>query len=252
MSSYAHWWGTLVTVAPKGSILIPSVGPDAGKLQDQADFLRDRDVTAAMLLPIVAPFDPVGLTDAMRAFYRVSGVPLIVYIKTRDYLEAGLLGTLKADGVVAGVKYAVPCADGAPDAYLDSLIAALRADHTLSGFGEPPAMAHLSEQNLQSFTSGCCCIAPALSMGLRKALKAGDSAKAQAILTRFEPLEALRNDVGEIRVLHEALAGAGIAETGPILKPCDPVPEARRTDIHKAAQELLAAEQAFRAGDILE
>lgn len=246
MSKYAEWWDGLVEVAPEQSTLVPSVGPDAGKLHDQAKILATRRVPMAMLLPVAGPFNPEGLSETMRAFHAESGVPLLVYIKTDNYLPAETLGALVDEGIAVGVKYAVPRAQGAADPYLDALIAEIGASRILSGFGEPPAMAHLRDKGLLSFTTGCCCIAPALSMALFRALKSGASERSERLLTHFLALETLRGKIGEIRVLHDALSGVGIAQTGPILKPCDPVPKARREEIVSAAQVLLEAEQAFR------
>ncbi len=65
------------------------------------------------------------------------------------------------------------------------------------------------------YTSGCVCVAPKLSMDMLRAIQAKDYAKAESIREIFRPLEDLRNGIQPIRVLHHAVAGAGIATTGP-------------------------------------
>jgi dihydrodipicolinate synthase/N-acetylneuraminate lyase len=73
------------------------------------------------------------------------------------------------------------------------------------------------------------------------AIRRLDWAEAERIRGIFEPLESLRNAISPIRVLHEAVAGAGIAPTGPMLPMLDPVEERHRSAIAAAARALVAA-----------
>jgi dihydrodipicolinate synthase/N-acetylneuraminate lyase len=66
--------------------------------------------------------------------------------------------------------------------------------------------------------------------------------EAERIRQIFEPLEDLRNAISPIRVLHEAVAAAGIAATGPLLPLLDSVAEADRPAIAAAAAALLASD----------
>ncbi len=247
MSVYADWLDRLEALAAPESWLLPSVGPDAGKLADQAVILKSRRFPVALMLPMGAPLTHAGMADAMRRFTADSGVQLLVYIKTDAYIPAQTLAELVAEGVVFGVKYAVPRDLGAIDPYLSDIIGAIGAARIISGFGEPPAIPHMLDFGLPGFTAGCVCIAPSLSNALFQALKQGDKAKAEQLLQPIQPLEALRGQINEIRVLHEAVALSGLAETGPILLPSSPVPQDRRADIANAAKELRAAEADFRA-----
>ncbi|MDZ7575310.1 MAG: dihydrodipicolinate synthase family protein [Pseudotabrizicola sp.] len=247
MSVYADWLDRLEALAAPESWVLPSVGPDAGKLVDQAAILKSRRFPVALMLPMGAPLTHAGMADAMRRFTAESGVQLLVYIKTDNYIPAQTLAALVAEGVVFGVKYAVPRDLGAPDPYLSDIINAIGTERIISGFGEPPAIPHMLDFGLPGFTAGCVCIAPALSNALFQALKQGDKARAEQLLLPIQPLEALRGQVNEIRVLHEAVALSGLAETGPILLPSSPVPEDRRAVIAAAAQALRAAEADFRA-----
>ena len=247
VSVYADWLDRLEALVEADTWLLPSVGPDAGKMMDQAAVLADRDFPVALLVPVSPPLTHDGMGDALRAFYDACGVQLLVYIKTDGYMPADLLGALVAEGVVFGVKYAVPRAEGAADPYLDALIAAIGAERIISGFGEPPAVPHLLDQGLAGFTAGCVCIAPAISTAILAALKAGDRAEATRLLEPILPLEVLRNGINEIRVLHAAVALSGLAQTGPILRPSSDIPDDRRADVAEAARALLAAERAFRA-----
>jgi len=247
MSRYADWLDRLAVLAAAETWLLPSVGPDGGKLADQAEVLKSRDFPVALLLPMGPPLTREGVMTALRAFHATSGVQLLVYIKTDGYFPAEDLTTLCAEGVVFGVKYAVPRGGADRDAYLDAIIAAIGADRVISGFGEPPAVAHMADYGLAGFTAGCVCIAPALSMAILRALQSGDRGRAETLLVPLMPLEALRGEINEIRVLHEAIRQSGIADTGMIIAPSSPIPEADRDRVKAAAASLLEAEQKFRA-----
>ena len=54
-------------------------------------------------------------------------------------------------------------------------------------------------------------------MRMMHAIHAEDYDLAESIRAWFEPLEDLRNEINPIRVLHHAVAVAGIADTGPML-----------------------------------
>jgi dihydrodipicolinate synthase/N-acetylneuraminate lyase len=75
------------------------------------------------------------------------------------------------------------------------------------------------------------------------ALQSGDFAKAEAIRERFNLLESLRNAHGPIPVLHEAVALAGIADTGPILPLLAKLDGGIEEPIRAAASGLLAWNQ---------
>ncbi len=78
-----------------------------------------------------------------------------------------------------------------------------------------------------------------LSMDMLHALKNGDFEAAERIRETFKPLEDLRNAINPIRVLHTAVAAAGIAQTGPIIPLLTEVSAAEREQIQQAAEQLL-------------
>lgn len=125
------------------------------------------------------------------------------------------------------------------DDYLSELVDQVDPQTIVSGIGEQPAIAHLNGFGVNSFTSGCVCVAPRLSMKMLQALKAEDLELAASIRQIFQPLEDLRNEINPIRVLHAAVSGAGIADTGPILPYLYEVDEGSRVKIVNAARELL-------------
>ncbi len=246
VSRFADWLDGLESAVADDTWLIPSVGPDYGKLVDEAAILKTRRYPVAMALPLIAPQTPEGVVRGIETFVERSGVPLIIYIKTDGYVPAEALGRLVEQGAVFGIKYAVPRSDPKQDSYLEAIIQAVGTDRIVSGFGEPPALPHLTRFGLASFTAGCVCIAPALSMAFLRALKRGDEAEARRLLAVFEPLEAIRERANAIRVLHTAVTLSGIADMGPILPLLTEADPAIHGEIREAAQALLAAETAAR------
>ena len=77
-------------------------------------------------------------------------------------------------------------------------------------------------------------------MAMLRAIRAKDFVKAEAIRVSFGPLEDLRNAIQPIRVLHHAVAAAGIAATGPMQPLLGELSESQQASILKAVQELIA------------
>lgn len=249
VSRYAEWVDIIAEAAAQDTWVIPSVGPDWGKMVDQAAILATRRFPAAMLLPMAGPRTEEGLVKGIRDFVQKSGVQAIVYIKSDHYISPESLAILVAEGSIFSVKYAIPRADTAIDPVLSDYIAAIGTERIVSGFGEPPALPHMAKFALSGFTAGCVCIAPTLSQSFLNALKAGDVARAEKILEVFGPLEALRGEGDPIRVLHTAVTLSGVADMGPTLPLLSQADERLWPQIGVAAKELLAAEMAARAGN---
>lgn len=215
--------------------LIPSVGPDAGKLLDQAPIVRALGFPAAMVLPQGFTATPKGVEIAIRRFVDAFGNPVIVYIKTDDYLAPEQLAGLIGDGVACAVKYAVPRRDAAVDGYLERICAAVGKEYVVSGFGEKPAVTHMREFGLAGYTSGSVCIAPRLSTAMLRACRQGDFGAAESIRQKFLPVEAERDEHGPIPVIHDAVTLAGIADMGTILPTFVNTPDKLHAAIRTAA-----------------
>ena len=125
-------------------------------------------------------------------------------------------GSLVAAGVISSIKYAVVRPDPSVDPLLRGIVDNVDPNMIVSGIGEQPAAAHWKTFGVRAFTSGCVCVAPRRSQEMLRALQAGEFAAAETIRERFNSLESLRNAHGPIPVLHQAVALAGIAETGPL------------------------------------
>lgn len=227
--------------------VVPSAGPSYDALVEQAPVLRSLGFPTAMILPLDFPSHPRGIERGIRDFADAFGGPAILYIKKENHLPAATLGRLVRDGAVWTVKYAASRerAKG-EEPYLEALIAELGTERIISGFGELPAVPHLRDYGLAGFTSGLVCIAPALSMALYEALKAGRFDEAEQRLEAFRPLERIRDVHSPIRVLHEAIRLAGIADTGPLLPLLANLEDEHWPAVRDAASALLAAEHAER------
>lgn len=217
VGEYGTLCDVLEAVAPPSAWIIPSIGADFGKACDQVDILRERAFPTAMLLPLTFPAVPRGVATGLRRLAERYGRPLIAYVKSEGFLDPADIAALFRDGVITAVKYAIVRKDPTIDATLAAILDAVGSgERIVSGIGERPAIVHFRQFGLASFTSGSVCVAPHLSSALLAALKALRLDEAERIRAAFLPLEDLRDAISPIRVLHEAVRLAGIAETGPM------------------------------------
>ena len=77
-------------------------------------------------------------------------------------------------------------------------------------------------------------------MQMMRAIHAGDDSAAESIRQWFQPLEDLRNEIHPIRVLHHAVALAGIAETGPLLPMLSDLPSPLVNRIREAVTKMMS------------
>ena len=240
LGEYAETLALLQENAGADITVVPSVGPAYGTSMDQAAILREFEFPTAMMLPAREIATPDGVAIGIRKFAEAYGKPIVLYIKFEGYLEPENAKSLVEDGVINWIKYAIVREDPTQDDYLRRLVDLIDPEIIVSGIGEQPAIVHVNSFGVKSFTSGCVCVAPNLSTKMLQALKDGNLDAAESIRRTFVPLEDLRNDINPIRVLHAAVAEAGIAKTGPILPLLDEVDEKSRVEIGAAARQLLS------------
>lgn len=245
LSDYAEMLELLVDLAPENAWVIPSAGPEFGRLQDQAVLLKPYDFPLVMVLPCDFPASPDGTLRSVSAFAEALGRPVMLYVKSERILSVDLIGSLFDRGVVVAVKYAVARAEATQDPMLSALSERIGAERIVSGFGERPAIDHLRTFGLAGYTAGSVCLAPALSTALLRACQHGRFDQAELLRATFLPFEDQRDSIDPIGVLHYALDWAGVAPTGPIL-PALSAPAARyREAIEASARQLVAADLAF-------
>jgi dihydrodipicolinate synthase/N-acetylneuraminate lyase len=226
------------------TLVIPSVGPAYGLMIDQAKALRRTKFPTAMVLPQQGITTADGVETGIRNFVAAAGIPALLYIKNDGYIEPENVKRLADAKLISGIKYATVRENAADDSYLRRLVGLVDPSIIISGIGEQPAIVHVRDFGLSGFTSGCICVAPSLSRRMLVAIRRKDWTEAQRIQAIFRPLEDLRNAINPIRVLHEAVRLAGIADTGPLLPLMSNLPETHFQKVAAAARDLLAAESA--------
>ncbi|MBM3570882.1 MAG: dihydrodipicolinate synthase family protein [Alphaproteobacteria bacterium] len=229
--------------------IVPSIGPDFGRMMDQADILRRRDFPTAMVLPQQFPATIAGAEDGIRRAADRMGRPVIIYIKAEGYLSVEAVERLARDGLVAAIKYAVVRKNPAKDGLLSQLVQSIDRRLIISGIGERPAIAHMTEFGLPGFTSGSVCVGPRGSMALLRAVQAGRLAEAKKLRQRYIPLEDLRDEMSPIRVLHDAVMLAGVANTGPILPLLSNLSAEQCARVKPVAAALRAADEALAGAE---
>jgi len=243
VSEYASVVDFLAEAVGSDTWVLPSVGPDYGKMLDQAALLRARAFPTAMLLPMSFPFTSAGIVSGVRRFTDALGRPAVIYIKSDPYLQPDALGKLFEEGRIVAVKYAVVRKDPALDSYLAEIVRVMPRERIVSGIGERPAIVHVRDFKLSSFTSGSVCVGPRGSMQMLGLLKAGRFDEAQRVRADYMALEDLRDEMSPIRVLHDAVTLAGIADMGPMLPLLTGLDEAQRSRVAPIAKQLLALDR---------
>ncbi len=228
----------LEELAADDSWVIPSVGADYGKMMDQASFLKMRAFPTAMILPLGFPSTSDGVATGVRRFADAFGRPVVMYVKADGYIEPATLGAMAKDGLFSCIKYGTVRKDPSDDPYLRALLDVVDSQLVVSGIGERPAVIHFREFGLRSFTSGSVCVAPRSSMKILRLLSDGRWDEANAEREAFLPLEDCRDAFSPIRVLHDAVTLAGIADMGPMLPMLSHLPDAQLEHVCEAAVAL--------------
>lgn len=240
-SEYEHILGELAGIAAAETLVIPSAGPSYGVMMDQAEILKGTDYPTVMVLPHQGLTTSEGVVRGLSRFAEKVGKPIVVYLKYGDYLSVEGTKELVDSGIVSWIKYAIVRQNPADDPFLARLVDAVDPRIIVSGIGEQPVIEHLVDFKVNGFTAGCVCVRPDLSDRLLKAVQAGDLDLARRIQAIFQPLEDLRNGINPVRVLHEAVRLAGIADTGPALPLLSGVTPEQERQITAAVEALKTA-----------
>ncbi|CAB3771270.1 dihydrodipicolinate synthase family protein [Paraburkholderia solisilvae] len=228
--------------------VIPAIGPDFGKMLDQARILAQTQYQTAMVLPLAGFTTPEGVEAGLTRIVDTAGIPLTLYIKSENYVDVDTLARLIDRGTLIAVKYAIVRENPAQDPYLRRLLQSVDKARVVSGMGERPALTHVRDFGLAAWTTGSGCIAPhSVSTLLQAARDPSRAAEAQRIYDACMPLETLRDQLSLICVLHDAVTMSGIADMGTILPLLSSTHEKHHADIDAAAKALLAFERELSA-----
>jgi dihydrodipicolinate synthase/N-acetylneuraminate lyase len=223
-SEYAATLEMIARAADAATWIIPSAGPDYGRMYDQAALLRGMRFPAVMIMPEHGATTGQGVLTGLRRFADRAQCQIIPYLKSEAYLNPTQAASLVADGTACAIKYGIarpisqdPGQRSPLDRFLQDLVGVVDPRRVLSGLGERPAIEHMRRYGVAGFTSGSVCLAPRASQTLLRALRSGDAVQAESVWAAFLPLEDLRDALGAGRVLHDAVTWSGIADMGPIL-----------------------------------
>ncbi len=135
VGEYAAILDMLAELAAANTWVIPSVGPDFGKMMDQVAVLKARSFPTAMVLPQTFPSTPAGAEAGLKRFADAYGKQIIVYVKAEGYLNPQNVENLVKAGVVCGIKYAIVRKDPQQDAFLTELLQRVDRKVIISGIG---------------------------------------------------------------------------------------------------------------------
>ena len=247
-SAYGEVFAAIAGLAGAQTWVIPSAGPDYGKLLDCAPHLARLAFPAVLVLPNADPSLPQGIERGIREFVQRSATPAILYIRRSGYLAPERIEAMFADGTLVGIKYGVAPRDGVRDDELDRLCGAVGPGRVVSGMGEIVGVRHMADHGVGGFTAGAVCIGPRRSQAVLKAMQAGDRAAAERLAESLRAFEAVRDRISPIAVLHRAVTLAGLAAMGDLL-PMMALPEpGADAEIDHLARAILEAEAELDAG----
>ena len=244
---YAELLDFLEETAAPSTWVIPSIGPDFGKMIDQADVLKRRAFPTAMVMPPSPPTTQAGVEDGVRRVAERMGKPVILYIKAEGQIAPEGVARLMNSGALASIKYAIPRADPKQDPFLARLVTLVDRKRVVSGMGERPAVAHMRDFELAGFTSGLVCIVPRTAQAMLKAGRRKDWAAAERLRQLFVPLEDLREKLSFITVLHEAVTLSGIADMGVMLPLLSNLEPQHHAELKRLVERLVASDRAQAA-----
>lgn len=241
LSEYERLLTTLHDIAGAKTLMIPSVGPSFGTMMDQVDVLKNFDFPTVMILPQKDIADAAGIANGIRKFVEAYGKPVVLYLKHDRWLPPETVGKMYYSGMISWIKYAVVRDDPSKDEYLSEVLGHVPSNIVVSGIGEQPAIVHMRDFEIGSFTSGCVCVNPAKSMKMLSDIQKGEYDSAETLRKEFEGLEDLRNGINPIRVLHRAVELAGISNTGPMYPMLGELTAEQTTEVGAAAMQLKEA-----------
>ncbi|MFJ5897741.1 dihydrodipicolinate synthase family protein [Streptomyces sp. NPDC093064] len=195
---------------------------------------RQAHELGAQMVMVHQPVHPYvsqgGWVDYHRAIAEaVPELGVVPYIRNAQLPGARLAELADACPNVIGVKYAVPDASRfgafARDAGLDRFV-------WVAGLAEPYAPSYFSA-GATGFTSGLVNVAPAVSVSMLEALRAGDYPAAMKVwerIRRFEELRAANGSANNVTVVKEALAALGLCRRD-VRPPSKPLPESERAEV---------------------
>ncbi|MEZ4701917.1 MAG: dihydrodipicolinate synthase family protein [Rhodothermales bacterium] len=226
------------TVSPNSTV-IPAIGPAFGTMIAQARTLRRTAFPVALLLPATFAADSEGIEFGIRRLIDELGKPVIVEINQPDMMDPGDMHRLVRDGLVAAIVYSVRSENPIEDPYLRRLTDRIEPSTFVSGCGEFAAITHMRDFGMSTFVSGCVCVAPRLARKMHRAIQDGDYEIAENVRELFVPLDRIMEHYNPVRVVHEAVHLARIADAGALLPFLSNLEREQQQGVLRSVQQLM-------------
>lgn len=97
----------LADAAGEGTRVIPAIGPDYGKMLDQARILAQTRYRTAMVLPLGGFTTSEGVEAGLTRIADTAGMPLTLYVKSENYIDVKALARVIDRGTLIAVNYAI-------------------------------------------------------------------------------------------------------------------------------------------------
>ncbi|CDN51951.1 hypothetical protein [Neorhizobium galegae] len=220
------------------------IGPELGRMLDQAPLIERSGLKDVLVLPIHAPADTHGTADGIRHIADRLGRGVIVDLIRDNHLRPVTLRKLLDEGSIVAARYSVQMPNPGDDGYLDRVIEVMTRERMIGGLGEAAILDHLAVRRFGAITSGAAALVPARIRAVVEAIAISDMALARRLLTPVLELERVRAMLGPIQVLHDAVTHAGIAAMGRQMPMLSPVKVKYRADMEAGVEALLASARA--------
>lgn len=139
-------------VADENTLVIPSIGPSFGFMNDQVEILKDHSFPTVMVLPTAFAFTESGVATGIRHIAEKIQKPLVLYIKNEGYMNNEDVSKLVNDNLISVIKYAIVRQNPERDDVLSHLVEKVNPSMIMSGIGEQPAITHLHKYKLGGYT----------------------------------------------------------------------------------------------------
>ncbi len=237
--------GAFVDAAAGRALVVPGIGPGYGRALEMAAIARGLGVAGAMIMPIVGPASPAGVSEGLGRIAERAGFPVVLYQRRLDIMPVERIVDLCHRDDVAGLKYAVDDVQ----TFRRIVDGAGAACAMVCGMAEDPSVEYL-RAGAVGFSSGMANFVPRLSLNLLAAYGRGDVEEAERLRRMMVPFEDLRGESGARysgSALHAAMDYTGLAG-GPVIPFAEDVEAADLPRLHEL-MDLLLTEEARQRGD---
>lgn len=239
LGEYASILEFLEETVAANTLVLPAIGPAFGTMIAQARILRKTRFPAAMLLPANFAANSEGIERGVRRLIDELGKPVIIELNQPDAMEVADVHRLVRDGLVIAIIYSVRNDEPAKDPYLTRLTDCIDPLTFISGSGEYAAIPHMRDFGMGTFVSSCVCVAPRLVRKMHRAIQDRDYEIAENVRELFLPLDRLMQRYHPVRVVHESVHLARIADTGALLPFLSNLERDQQRGILNSVQQLM-------------